>query len=89
MNGELTISTCREWRDHFVELLAAGGCMTVDLSGVDRCDTAGLQLLTSLRRSAAEQGIRLDLASAPPCVLDLANSLGLSRGAEKVVADGV
>ena len=70
LTGELTIqhaaSQCqrlREWLD--------GGVLAIDLSGVDACDSSGVQILVAARRSAASRGQSLELLRASPAVLEV------------------
>lgn len=89
VTGELTIATSLEWRESLAGCLAAGGEAHVDLSGVERCDVAGLQLLIALGKSAAAQGVSLDLAAVPPDVQNLAALLGVALPAGKGTDNGV
>ena len=70
LSGELTIQNAaaqcqqmREWID--------GGVLAIDLSGVDACDSSGVQLLVAARRSAASRGQSLELLRASPAVLEV------------------
>ena len=70
LSGELTIqhaaNQCqqlREWID--------GGVLAIDLSGVESCDSAGVQLLVAARRSVASRGQSLELLGASPAVREV------------------
>lgn len=49
----------------------------IDLSGVEKCDTAALQLLCSARKTALAAGKSLQVIDTPPAVHDAAAALGL------------
>ena len=53
--------------------------LVVDLSRVQSCDPAGLGVLISTQRHAAEQGIVVLLAAPSPPVAELLQSTGLER----------
>jgi anti-sigma B factor antagonist len=53
--------------------------LVVDLSRVQSCDPAGLGVLISTQRHAAEQGIVVLLAAPSPPVAELLHSTGLER----------
>jgi anti-sigma B factor antagonist len=72
VQGELTIYRAGELAG---ELLAAACNATValriDLSGVTEIDTAGLQILLMLRRTAVARGVRLELVRPSACVQEV------------------
>jgi anti-sigma B factor antagonist len=53
--------------------------LVLDLSRVRSCDPAGLAVLISTQRHAAEQGIVMLLAAPSPPVAELLHSTGLER----------
>ena len=53
--------------------------LVVDLSRVQSCDPAGLAVLISTQRYAAEEGIVMLLAAPSPPVAELLHSTGLER----------
>lgn len=55
----------------------AGGNLTLDLGEVTDFDSAGVQLLLAARRSLAERGQRLQVATASPVVRDGLQVFGL------------
>ena len=78
VTGELTIASTAELRELFVDgSLQSGGA--VDLSGVETCDVAGLQLLCSLRKTAVERGGGVRLSKISPAVTKTAAAIGLGR----------
>jgi len=78
ISGEWNIANAEELRDQLSALVESGGDLVLDLSAVASCDTAALQLLYSLRRTAAERGLRLRFQDLPPAILDTAQALGLN-----------
>jgi anti-anti-sigma factor len=53
--------------------------LVLDLSRVESCDPAGLAVLISTQRHAAEQGIVVLLAAPSPPAAELLHSTGLER----------
>lgn len=53
--------------------------LVLDLSRVESCDPAGLAVLISTQRHAAEQGIVVLLAAPSPPAVELLHSTGLER----------
>ena len=76
VTGELTIASAAELRELFVDGSIYGEGV-VDLSGVEVCDVAGLQLLCSLRKTAAERGATIRLSKISPAVSQTAAAIGL------------
>lgn len=52
--------------------------LSVDLSNVEECDTAGTQLLISLRKTFDEAGGGLELGECSSAVVKAADRIGLS-----------
>lgn len=77
LSGQWNIANSEELRQQLLALVESGGTIVLDLSAVECCDTAGLQLLWSLRRTAAEQGSRLRFLDFSPALIELAQALGL------------
>jgi ABC-type transporter Mla MlaB component len=77
VKGNFCISGADGWRQRFAVALEQSATVEVDLSGVEDCDAAGLQLLCSLHRTAAELGRKLELQSPAPAVESAANLIGL------------
>ncbi|WP_321478221.1 STAS domain-containing protein [uncultured Paludibaculum sp.] len=91
--GEQTIRTADEMHKAFAEYLDRGIAVVVDLSEVDECDAAALQLIYALRQSAIQRGQRFRIAALSPAITDTAAALGLHietlmTGYEPAAADG-
>lgn len=56
-SGDITIYTARKLRDLLAGFIGRGGPIELDLSDVERIDTAGLQLLVSAKRECARKGL--------------------------------
>ena len=78
LEGALHISTADELRNVLAEVLARAPELALDLSEVDACDTAALQLLCSARRSAAQLNKQLRLTAISDTVAEAGVALGLS-----------
>ena len=81
--AELTVAEAEAFRQALLAGLAdadAGGRAfpPVDLGAVERFDTAGVQLLLSLRRTLAARGEDWRLAAASPAVADTLAFYGLA-----------
>ncbi len=63
--GRLTINEAGALRDILAGWLAEGPDLALDPRGVEAADTAGLQLLIALRRSAGQAGKTVRLAGPP------------------------
>ena len=87
--GEWNIANAEELRKLLAESLDAGGDaggdvggdaggdIVLDLAGVQACDTAALQLFYSLRRAAAERGLRLRVVALSTAIVETAAAIGL------------
>lgn len=75
INGELTVYQAGETHAEFSKALASGLLKSLDLSGVSEFDSAGLQLVLSLRKSGAANDIALVAIS--PAVQSVLNLLQL------------
>jgi len=69
-------------RSALIEALKAREPIALDLSGVDECDTAGIQLLISASLSARKSGTPLSLANPSSAVLAAQTSIGASLAAD-------
>lgn len=80
LEGEVTIYHAAAQKELLLGALAGcGGTLELDLSAVTEIDTAGLQLLMLLKRTAVRQGHELRLIGHSPAVLevfDLVNVAG-------------
>ncbi|WP_343583792.1 STAS domain-containing protein [Herbaspirillum sp.] len=69
-NGGLTIFQAAERKPELLHILSqASRALSLDLSGVDEIDTAGIQLLLLLKREAERSGLQLEVAACSPAVL--------------------
>lgn len=66
------------------EILGGGDTVRIDLSGVERANSAGVGLLLEWRREAQRRGIALELDGLPEAVLQVARLSGV----EDVLARG-
>jgi|SRR5579872_5196367 len=84
IEGDLRIGSVADAKPELVALLAAGSEIRIDLGAVDRCDTAGVQLLLMTCASARAKGKKfvtishsaallaaLDRAGIPAALLEL------------------
>jgi phospholipid transport system transporter-binding protein len=77
LSGAITVYTVESHRDHLLEHWHTRADITVDLSGVDACDCAGLQLLCAARKSAVLSGRNLRFTRTPGFILDTAREAGI------------
>jgi anti-anti-sigma regulatory factor len=75
--GEWSIGNAEELRQLLAGYLEMGPEVTLDIAGVQACDTAALQLICSFQRSALERGVHVRIAAWPPAIVELAAALGL------------
>ena len=75
--GEWNIGNAEELHQLLTQALERGPDVTLDLAGVTACDTAALQLLCSLRKTAIERGQRFSIAALSPAIVEIAAALGL------------
>jgi len=78
LSGDFSIVDAAALREQLREALNLGpGDLALDLSGVESCDSAGVQLLLSLRRSLAARGDALHIARPADSVRHALATLGL------------
>lgn len=80
-NGELTIRNAEELRrlqGALAAILDRDGDLMVDLGQVRECDAAGLQLICSARKSAAQRARGFQIAGISPEVEAAARELGVA-----------
>jgi anti-sigma B factor antagonist len=78
LSGELGIVDAAALRLQWLTALAEHpGDLTLDLSAVEACDSAGVQLLLALRRSLLSQGRSLRVGAAAPAVRQALATYGL------------
>lgn len=79
LSGELTINEAAAKRETLLQWVADAPASTdLDLSAIEACDSAGVQLLLSLRRTLADRGGELRLRAAPDCVAATLSTYGLA-----------
>jgi anti-anti-sigma regulatory factor len=78
LGGDLHIGDVEALRSALLMELAASPALELELSGVERCDTASLQILCSLGRSADRDGKGLRLHGTPAALSEPGAILGLS-----------
>jgi anti-anti-sigma factor len=78
LSGDFSIVDAAALREQLREALNLGpGDLALDLSGVEGCDSAGVQLLLSLRRSLAARGDALHITRPADSVRNALLTLGL------------
>lgn len=87
LTGNLDIGRAGELRAPLIEALATAQELQVELSRVERVDTAGLQLLLALARSARERGVAIRWSAPSPTLVEAAKRLGLSAAFGSGFAD--
>ncbi|NUU00400.1 STAS domain-containing protein [Herbaspirillum robiniae] len=90
-SGGLTIFQASERKPELLHALSlAEQSVSLDLSGVDEIDTAGVQLLLLLRREAERSGRRIEVVAYSPAVLAVFDLLQLHDwfGAEGAALEG-
>jgi anti-anti-sigma regulatory factor len=78
LTGAWNIANAEELHAIFAGYLEPGEDFALNLSGVERCDTAALQLILSLRKTAAERGLNLRLTAISPAIRETANALAVA-----------
>ena len=68
------------------EIMGGGDAVTLDLSGVERANSAGVALLLEWRREARRRGIEIELAGLPEAVLRVARLSGVEEVLERGTA---
>jgi anti-anti-sigma factor len=80
LDGDLGLATASALRLRLMNALRPGTTrLVLDLSRVQSCDPAGLAVLISTQRHAAERGIVVLLAAPSPPAAELLHSTGLER----------
>lgn len=78
--GDLTIASAQAQRQVLLDALAGpADALHLDLSQVESCDSAGVQLLLAMRHSARTRGLRLRMTDASAPVRDALKTYGLDR----------
>lgn len=74
----MLIPDVAELHQDILPCLGASEYVSLDLQDVGEIDTAGLQLLLSVSRSATTAGNRVSLQNIPPSVVSTSTKLGLN-----------
>jgi anti-sigma B factor antagonist len=77
VDGDLVLARAPALKDQLVEALADPAPLTLELAGVTRIDTAGVQLLLLAQRLAVTRGVALSLPSPSPVVTEALHALSL------------
>lgn len=80
ISGNLSIERAEELRAALLDVLAAASNVSLDLSAVEACDTAALQLFCSACKTAQARGKRVEFVGMPDAVVQTALALGLPAG---------
>jgi len=79
VGGEIDLYTAPRLHGELVTALAGGGPeqIVVDMSGVEFCDSTGMNVLLAAHRRAREQGGDLELAAPRPAIKKILQVTGL------------
>jgi anti-sigma B factor antagonist len=79
VQGEIDLYTVPRLQRELASVLAGGAAvrLVVDLSGVDFCDSTGVNVLLAAHRQAREKGGDLELAAPRPAVKKILQVTGL------------
>jgi anti-anti-sigma factor len=77
ISGGLNIWEAAAVWERILPLLSAAQPLIVDLSGIDACDGAGIQILCQLRRAADNPGIPVALTGASTAVTTTMKQAGI------------
>jgi ABC-type transporter Mla MlaB component len=86
VGADCTIEHAPGLHAQLLKLLAERACVTLDVTAVKRCDTAGLQVLAAFVRERREAGNPFEIKGAteafvgPATLLGLGNLFGLDAG---------
>jgi anti-anti-sigma factor len=78
LSGELSIYRAASLKPELLNAVGRDGCVEIDLSGVDRIDSAAIQLLLLAKREMAAKGGRLLLVNHSAPVVEAMDLYGLS-----------
>ncbi len=79
LGADCTIEHAPALHKQLAKVLAHRACVTLDFSAVQRCDTAGLQMLAAFLRERREAGLAVELTGTSDNFLTTANVLGLAK----------
>lgn len=77
VSGDAVIDTVSELQQEIITASKKDVNYLVDLSGVESCDAAGLQLIFSLFSHLTERGSLFKVEECSPCVEELLNVTGM------------
>ncbi|MFB7462274.1 STAS domain-containing protein [Streptomyces sp. NPDC056224] len=87
MTGELDLHTAGRVEPRLSELAASGyRNLTLDLSGLAFCDSAGIELFLRVHLRCRATGTRLQLRDVPPLMVKSMRVLGVDRVLRLVVS---
>ena len=78
LGAECTIEHAPTLHEQLAKVIADHACVTLDFSAVQRCDTAGLQLLAAFLRERREAGLDVELTGTSDNFMTTAGVLGLA-----------
>ena len=79
VESPMTIYEAVEQRKEFIEILEQQGDLEIDLSEVGEMDTAGIQILLLVKRSAGERNKVVNLISHSPACLEVIERYNLAE----------
>lgn len=79
LGGELTIFRSAELKEMLLPVAECGGNVALNLAAVSEVDTAGVQLLLSLKHSIAAGGGEIQITAASPAFTEALHLLGISQ----------
>jgi len=77
VRGELSIQCADDLHRLFTESIGRDVDLVLDLSEVQTCDTAALQLICSLRKTAVRRGRGFRIAALSPAIELTVSALGM------------
>jgi anti-anti-sigma regulatory factor len=76
--AECTVADASSLKTGLAKLLDESGSVALDISAVQRIDTAGLQVLVTFCRECESQGRQVEWRGSAPVITSAAKLLGLS-----------
>jgi len=77
LQGELTFASLPDVFSNLKDLFMENTQLAIDLSGITRIDSAGIQLLCALKRTASAKNKNVKFFNHSPSVIDLLEIYGL------------
>lgn len=78
IEGDLTIHHAKEIHQAILNTESRSKRRMLDLSNLNSCDLAGMQIILSILKDSEQNGYKIDLPPWPECVLECAQSLGVT-----------